>query len=101
MKVFVNNLAIFFLFPSFCRYHSKYSCCKLLTKNKRKKQLGADKLVTTQILKLMNLMSLFSDVFSLLYIFNSLPSALTVYILPSSSLFKYKNKYKYKYKYIS
>jgi len=35
-------------------------------KEQRQKQLGADKLLTTQIWKLKNLMSLFSDVFSLL-----------------------------------
>jgi hypothetical protein len=34
-------------------------------KEQRQKQLGADKLVTIQIWKLKNLMSLFSDVFSL------------------------------------
>jgi hypothetical protein len=33
-------------------------------KEQRQKQLGADKLVTTQIWKLKILMSLFSDVFS-------------------------------------
>jgi hypothetical protein len=34
-------------------------------KEQRQKLLGADKLVTTQICKLKNLMSLFSDVFSI------------------------------------
>jgi hypothetical protein len=34
-------------------------------KEQRQKQLGVDKLLTTQIWKLKNLMSLFSDVFSL------------------------------------
>jgi hypothetical protein len=34
-------------------------------KEQRQKQLGADKLFTTQIWKLKNLMSLFSDAFSL------------------------------------
>jgi hypothetical protein len=33
--------------------------------------------------------------FPFLYILNSLPSSLTVYILPSSSTYEYKYKYKY------
>ncbi len=41
-------------------------------KEQRQKQLGVDKLVTTQIWKLKNLMALFSDVFPFLYIFNSM-----------------------------
>jgi hypothetical protein len=48
VKVLIKNLAIFFLFPS----------------KKFLPMLGADKLVTTQIWKLKNFMSLFSDVFS-------------------------------------
>ncbi len=73
VKVLIKNLAIFCLFPS-----KEFQ-------NSAVVKLGADKLVTTQIWKLKNVMSLFSDVFSLPVHLNSFLSSLTVYILPTSS----------------
>ncbi len=55
-------MAIFFLCPSkqFLPVSFKFSCWKLLLKNRRSKdKSSADKLVTTQIWELKNLMSLF------------------------------------------
>jgi hypothetical protein len=59
-------LAIFFLFSSkeFLPISFKIQLLETSPQNQkdqRQKQLGADKLVTTQIWKLKNLMSLFSD----------------------------------------
>ncbi len=64
------GLAIFFLFTSkeFLPISFKFQLLETSPqkqKEQRQKQLGTDKLVTTQIWKLKNLMSLFSDVFSL------------------------------------
>jgi hypothetical protein len=58
-----GNLAIFFLFPSKEFLPIAFKIQLLETspkkqKEKRQKQLGAEKLVTTQIWKLKNLMSL-------------------------------------------
>jgi hypothetical protein len=63
-------LAIFFLFPSKEFLPISFKIQLLETspekeKDQREKQLGADKLVTTQVWKLKNFMSLFCDVFSL------------------------------------
>jgi hypothetical protein len=63
-------LAIFFLFPSkeFLPISFKIQLLETspqIQKEQRQKQLGADKLVTTQIWKLKILMSLFPDAFSL------------------------------------
>jgi hypothetical protein len=63
----------------------KYLLCYWKQKEQRQPQLGADKLVTTQIRKLKTLMSLFLMPFPFLHILNSLQSSLTVYILPSLS----------------
>jgi hypothetical protein len=63
-------LAVFFLFPS-KEFLPKSCKIQLLEtspqkqKEQKQKQLGADKLVTTQIWKLKNLMVIFSYVFSL------------------------------------
>ncbi len=54
VKVLILNIWLFsFCFParSFCQYHSKFSCWKLLTKNRRNKDKSSQ-------------MSLFSDVFT-------------------------------------
>jgi hypothetical protein len=66
VKVLIKNLAIFFLFSSkeFLPISFKIQLLETSPQNQkdqRQKQLGADKLVTTQIWKLKNLMSLFSD----------------------------------------
>jgi hypothetical protein len=70
VKVLIKNLPIFFLFPSKEFLPISFKIQLLETspqkqKEQRQKQLCADKLVTTQIWMLKNLMSLFSDVFSL------------------------------------
>jgi hypothetical protein len=68
VKVLIKNFAILFLFPSkeFLLISFKIRLFEISPQNQkeqRKKQLDADKLVTTQIWKLKNLMSLFSEVF--------------------------------------
>ncbi len=73
MKVLIKNLAYFFLFPNkeFLPTSFLFFKIQLLQtspqkqKEQRQKQLGEDKLVTTQILKIKSLIFLFSDVFSL------------------------------------
>ncbi len=75
VKVLIKNLAIFFLFPSkeFLPISFKIQLLETFSLNKkehRQKQLGADKLITTQIWKLTNLMYLFLMAFPLLYILN-------------------------------
>jgi hypothetical protein len=65
-----GHLAIFFLFPNkeFLPISFKiqlWETSPQKQKEQRQKQLGDDMLVTTQIWKLKNLMSLFSVVFSL------------------------------------
>jgi hypothetical protein len=51
VKVLIKNLAIFFLFP-------RQGVSAQKQKEQRQKQVGAEKLVTTQIWRLKNLMSL-------------------------------------------
>ncbi len=70
MKVLIKNLAVFFLFPSkeFLPISFKIHLLESSPQNQkeqRQKQIGADELVTTGILKLQNLINLFSNVFSL------------------------------------
>jgi hypothetical protein len=64
VKVLIKNLAIFFLVLSKIQ-NSANGNLSPKQKEQIRKQLGADKLVATQIWKRKILMSLFSDVFSL------------------------------------
>jgi hypothetical protein len=68
IKVLIKNLVIVFIFHSKEFLPISFKSHWLETspqkqKEQRQMQLGADKLVTTQIWKLKNLLSLFSDVF--------------------------------------
>ncbi len=63
VKVLIKNLAIFFLFPSREFLPISFKIPLLETspqkqKEQKQKQFGADKLVTPQIWKLKNLMSM-------------------------------------------
>jgi hypothetical protein len=69
LKAQHKNLANFFFFPSkeFLPISFKIQLLETSPQSRRKKDIkrGADKLVTTQIWKLKNLMTHFSDDFSL------------------------------------
>jgi hypothetical protein len=76
VKVLIKNLAFsscLFLSEQFLLISFKiqmFETSSLNQKEHRKQQLGADRLVTTQIWKLKNLMSLFLMPFPFLYILN-------------------------------